>query len=190
MNSVSVDSIPHTDSARRRREGHRLLTGKDHYAGDWSAPGSLVAAVHRTPFAHARIGAIDTIRASELPGVAVVLTADNIGSAQTPLPSFGQFSKSLIERWQPTIRNCSHSTRAYGKVRYVGPHVAMVIAETREIAEDAVELIDVDYDATAAVMNVDDALREDAALIFEGHPTSGFLSRDVLVTFQISLTKN
>lgn len=66
----------------------------------------------------------------------------------------------------------------------------MVIAEIREIAEDAVELIDVDYVPIAAVMNVDDALREDGALIFEGHPTSGFLSREILVTFQISRKKN
>jgi aerobic carbon-monoxide dehydrogenase large subunit len=190
MNSVSIDSILHTDSARRRREDHCLLTGKDHYAGDLSTPGILVAAVLRSPFAHARIGAIDTTRASELPGVAVVLPADNIGSAQIPLPSFGRCSKSLIERWQPTIRNCSHPTLAHGKVRYVGQHVAMVIAEIREIAEDAVELIDVDYVPIAAVMNVDDALREDGALIFEGHPTSGFLSREILVTFQINRKKN
>jgi aerobic carbon-monoxide dehydrogenase large subunit len=165
MNSVFIDSIPHTDSARRRREDHRLLTGKEHYAGDLSAPGILVAAVLRNPIAHARIGVIDTTRASEVPAVAVDLIAENIGSAQIPLPSFDRFSKSLIERWQPTIGNCSHPTRAHGKVRYVGQHVAMVITETSKIAEDA-------------------------ALNFEGHPTSGFLPRDILVTFQISRKKN
>jgi aerobic carbon-monoxide dehydrogenase large subunit len=172
MNNVSTDSILHTGSARRRHEDPRLLTGKGHYAADLSAPGMLVAAVLRSPFAHARIGAIDTTRASELPGVAVVLTADNIGSAQIPLPSFGQFSQSLIERWQPTIRSCPHPTLAQGKVRYVGQPVAMVIADTREIAEDAIELIEVDYDPIPVVMDVDDALREDAALIFEEHPNN------------------
>jgi carbon-monoxide dehydrogenase large subunit len=170
MNSVSVDSNPHTGSVRRRHEDPRLLTGKGHYAADLAAPGMLVAAVLRSPFAHARIGKVYPARALELPGVAAVLTADNIGSAQIPLPSFGQFSQSLIERWQPTIRSCPHPTLAHGKVRYVGQPVAMVIAETREIAEDAIELIDVDYDPIAVVMNVDDSLREGATLVFDEHP--------------------
>jgi aerobic carbon-monoxide dehydrogenase large subunit len=170
MNNVSADSVPHTGRARRRHEDPRLLTGKGYYAADLSAPGMLVAAVLRSPLAHARLGTIDTKRAAELAGVAAVFTADDIGSAQMSLPSFGQFSQSLIERWRPTIRACPHPTLARGKVRYVGQPVALVIAQTREIAEDALELIEVDYEPIPTTMNVEDSLRDDAVRIFDEHP--------------------
>ena len=171
MNSISrIDSPAHTGASRRRTEDPRLLAGRGYYAADLAAPGMLVAAVLRSPFAHARLGAISSENATKLPGVVAVFTAADLGTAQMPLPSFGQFSKSLVDRWQPTIRSCPHPTLAYDKVRYVGQPVALVVAESREIAEDALELIEVDYDPLPVSMTVSDSVAEGAPLLFEAHP--------------------
>ncbi len=167
---MSSTSITHTGNARRREEDPRLLTGRGYYAADLRAPGMLVAAVLRSSFAHARVGMIATENAAKLPGVAAVFTADDLGSAQMALPSFGQFPRSLIDRWQPTIRNCPHPTLARGKVRYVGQPVALVVAESREIAEDALDLIEVDYDPLPVTMSVTDSIAPAAPLLFEECP--------------------
>ncbi len=171
MAGISIDTARrHTGTARKRAEDPRLLTGRGYYAADLRAPGMLVAAVLRSPMPHARIVAINVGAAAQLPGVAAVFTADDIGLSQIPLPSFGQFSRNLLDRWQPTIRVCPHPTLAKDKVRYVGQPVAFVVAESREIAEDALELIEVDYDPLPVTMTVDDAMADGAPLIFEEHP--------------------
>ena len=160
----------HVGAALRRVEDPRLLTGRGYYAADLAAPGMLVAAVLRSSLAHARLGAIATDKAAALPGVALVATAADLGAAQRPLPSFGQFPASLIERWQPAIRSCPHPTLAEGKVRYVGQPVALVVAESREIAEDALELIEVDYDPLPVTTSIGQSLAPDAPLLFEDQP--------------------
>jgi len=164
------EKAKHVGTDRLRHEDSRLLTGRGCYASDLAVPGMLVAAMLRSPFAHARLGTIDTAAAGRLSGVVAVFTADDLGTAQMGLPSFGQFPKPLIERWQPTIRNCPLPTLAKGKVRFVGQAVAMVVADSREIAEDALELIEVEYEALGAVTSMDDALAEGAPLIHEDLP--------------------
>jgi len=153
-----------------RLEDPRLLTGRGKYAADLHYPGALVGAVLRSPMAHARIGKIDSFAAAALPGVIAIYTAEDLGAAQRPLPSFGQFPKSLLDELKPTIRQCPHPTLAQGKVRYVGQPVAFVVAESREIAEDAVDLIEVDYDGIDVVMSVDKAIQEGAALLHDDLP--------------------
>jgi aerobic carbon-monoxide dehydrogenase large subunit len=171
MNTISIPPMAvHTGASRPRDEDPRLLTGRGYYTADLRAPGMLVAAILRSPFGHARLGAIDTNNAMKLPGIAAVFTADDLGTAQIPLPSFGQFSKSLLDRWNPTIRACPHPTLARGKVRYVGQPVAIVVADSREIAEDALELIEVDYDPLPVTMSVTESLDSGAPLVFDEYP--------------------
>ncbi|MBX3500458.1 MAG: xanthine dehydrogenase family protein [Alphaproteobacteria bacterium] len=165
-----VTSVRHVGAALRRIEDPRLLSGRGYYAADLAAPGMLVAAVLRSPLPHARVGAIDTTKATALPGVALVATAADLGAAQRALPSFGQFPKSLIDRWQPTIRTCPHPTLAQDKVRYVGQPVALVVAESREIAEDALELIEVDYQPLPVTTTIEQSLAADAPRLFEDQP--------------------
>ena len=160
----------HTGKAHRRLEDPRLLTGNGRYAADVTYPGTLVAAVLRSPVGHAWLGHIDTTAAAALQGVVAIYTAKDLGSAQRPLPSFGQFPKSVIEQINPTIRQCPHPTLAEGKVRYAGQPVAFVVAESREIAEDALDLIEVDYDSIAGVMSVDKALEPGAPLLYDELP--------------------
>ena len=150
-----------------RLEDPRLLTGRATYAADLDHPDVLVGAVLRSPIAHARLGRIDAAAARALPGIVAIYTAGDIGEAQRPLPSFGQFPKTLIDELHPTIRQCPHPTLAEGKVRYVGQPVAFIVAESREIAEDAVDLIEVDYDPIDAVMTSDRATQSGSALLHD-----------------------
>ena len=155
---------------RKRHEDPRLLTGRGYYASDLHHPNMLVGAVLRSSMPHAKILSVSIEEAQSMPGVHAVYTADTIGPAQISLPSFGQFPKPLVDRWQPQIRKCGHPTLAEGKVRYVGQPIAFVVAESREIAEDAVELIHVDYEPFDVVTDVDGSLAEGAPRLFEEYP--------------------
>lgn len=159
----------------------RLLRGEGHYVSDLSAEGMLVATVVRSPHAHARIRSIDVKRAAEHPGVAAVYTVADLGAAQRPLPSFGQFPKSLIDLWQPVIRPAPVTTLAAGKVRYVGEPVALIVAADRYVAEDAAELVDVDYEPLDAIGDVDAALAPNAPKLFEDWPDNVALRMTVKV---------
>src|SRR5262245_54707867 len=86
------------------------------------------------------------------------------------IPSFGQFPKPLIEKWKPLIRDAAHMTLAETKVRYVGEPIALVIAESRAIAEDALDALRVDFDVLSAVMDVDSAVDTKSARIFDEFP--------------------
>src|SRR5262249_6897807 len=120
-----------------RKEDRRLLTGAGKYAADFRLPGMVHAAVLRSPHAHARLGAIRTKAALALPGVIAVVTADDLGPV-------GCIPVRLGPR--PSVVACLQPPLAREKVRYVGEPLALVIAESRYLAEDALDLIEVDYD--------------------------------------------
>lgn len=168
--NASPPSGRHTGKAHRRLEDPRLLKGEGAYAADVTHPGALIGAILRSPVAHAKLGKIELAAALALPGVVAIYTAKDLGSAQRPLPSFGQFPKSLIDELQPTIRQCPHPTLAENKVRYVGQAVAFVVAVSREIAEDALDLIEVDYDPLGSVMTVDQAGQPEAPSLHDEIP--------------------
>src|SRR5438105_1383471 len=132
-----------------RLEGSLKVTGGARYAGDTILPGMLWAKFLRSPFPHARIVSIDASAARELPGVHAVLTGADIG-----LKRFGRY----LFDW-PVL--------AYDRVLYIGERVAAVAADTREIAEQAVELIDVEYEQLPAVLDPEEALAEGAPIL---HP--------------------
>src|ERR1700694_5153059 len=126
-------------SGIKRREDPRLITGTATYTDDVKLTGLTYAAFLRSPYAHARITRIDTSAAERAPGVLAVYTGAGVKDRVAPVPC----------AWN--VPNCDlkvppHPLLAYEKVRYVGDGVAMVIAETRATARDAIDLIDVDYE--------------------------------------------
>ena len=145
-----------------RNEDPRLLAGLGCYVDDVRPRDVLHAAVLRSPHAHARLAAIDTTRARALPGVALVLTAAELGELNQPTPL-------LIPH--PDLRHPRTATPlAAGEVRYVGEPVALVVAESRYLAEDALELIDVTWEPLPAVASLDAALADGAPLVHADVP--------------------
>jgi aerobic carbon-monoxide dehydrogenase large subunit len=125
-------------SGIKRREDPRLITGTATYTDDIKLPGLTYAAFLRSPYAHARITRIDTSAAEHAPGVLAVYTGASVKDRVATVPC----------AWN--VPNCDlkvppHPLLAHDKVRYVGDGVAMVIAESRAAARDAIDLIDVDY---------------------------------------------
>lgn len=128
------------------------VTGRAEYVTDLTVPGMLHGFVVRSPAIHARIVSIDTSAARSMGGVVDVLIGEDVAS-------FGCWGVVLKDR--PII--------ATDRVRYVGEPVAVVIAETIEIAENAAELVDVEYDELPRATTIQEALAEDAPLIHERH---------------------
>ncbi|WP_067433268.1 xanthine dehydrogenase family protein molybdopterin-binding subunit [Nocardioides jensenii] len=137
----------------RRVEDPRLLTGRSTYVDDLRVPGTAQAIFVRSPFAHARIRAIDTADAERAPGVLAVHTVTTLGSRWVP-----PFAEVNDKVGRPPL--------ADGVVRYVGDPVALIVAETRAQAVDAAELVDIDYDELPVVVDMEAALAPDAALQF------------------------
>ena len=138
-------------------DGPDKVTGAARYTFDVGLPGMLYAKVLRSPYPHARVRAVDTSRAEALPGVAAVVTGCD--AAQLPDPYYG-----VAIRDQPVV--------AIDKVRYVGDMVAAVAAVDEETAYRALALIDAQYEQLPAVMTIDEALADDAPILFE-EPVGG-----------------
>ena len=132
-----------------RFEDDALLNGSRRFIDDLEPRGTLHIAMARSPVAHARLASIDIAKSSSMPGVHTVLTGDDISRHSTPTPI----------GWEHIAdqRRTESLAMATSTVRYVGHIVAAVVAETRAIAEDAVEAIEIDYDPLPAVMDVDAA---------------------------------
>ncbi|HTN71293.1 MAG TPA: molybdopterin cofactor-binding domain-containing protein, partial [Methylomirabilota bacterium] len=135
----------------RRVDGVDKVSGQGIYAGDLQLPAMAFAKVLRSPLPHARIRGVNSSRAAALPGVLAVLTRDNLNVAAN---SFGVYVKD-------------QQILAADKVRYVGDMVAAVAAVDERIAEEAVKLIDVEYEELPAVYTVEEALKNGAPLVHE-----------------------
>ncbi|MCP5266496.1 MAG: xanthine dehydrogenase family protein molybdopterin-binding subunit [Burkholderiaceae bacterium] len=144
---------------RRRRavEHRRFVTGQGRFAADVNPPGLLHVAIVASPHASARIVSIDTSAAQALPGVRLVLTGEALQRELDPMLPGVDAPK--VERYP----------LAQGVVRYVGEWVVAVVADTRAIAEDACELIDVDYAEMPHVIRAEDAMAADAPLVHPAH---------------------
>jgi aerobic carbon-monoxide dehydrogenase large subunit len=147
-------------AAVRRKEDIRFLTGRGRYTDDLNRPGQLHAYILRSPHAHAEIGGIDTSEAKAAPGVAAVFTGADI---QAGLPC-GWLVKS---KDGSPMAEPPHPVLAQARVRHVGEPVAAVIAETREQAKDAAELIEVEYKPLPAVVAADDAIKPGRPQLFD-----------------------
>jgi aerobic carbon-monoxide dehydrogenase large subunit len=147
-----------------RREDPALLTGEARFVDDLVVPGALHAKIVRSPYAHARISSIDTKEAEDMPGVVAVLTgADLRDEWENPLPC----------AWPVTddMKNPEHWPLAIDEACFAGEGVAVVVAETREQARDAMEAIVVDYDELPVVLDLE-AAASDSALVHESLGTN------------------
>ncbi|ACL56740.1 xanthine dehydrogenase family protein molybdopterin-binding subunit [Methylobacterium nodulans] len=144
----------------RRKEDQRFITGKGRYVDDFNRPGQAYAYFLRSPHAHAAIRGIDAAAARAMPGVIGVFTGEDLAADKVG---------GLICGWMIHSKDGSpmktgpHPALAQGKVRYVGDHVAVVVAETLAQARDAAEAIEVDYDLLPAV--VETARAQGAAVV-------------------------
>ena len=156
----------------KRQEDVRFLTGAARYVADVKLPGMLHAAVLRSPHAHARITSIDASEALSLPGIHAVYTFDDIAPLAKPIP--------VRVFHLPGLEDFLQNHLAVDKVRYVGEPVAVIVAESRYLAEDALEAVQVDYEPLPPVTGVRQSL-EDQVLLHEqngtnlaGHAVVGF----------------
>lgn len=178
----------YTGTSHLRTEDARLLSGHAQFIDDIAVQGMAEGAILRSPLAHARIVSIDVSEAKALPGVYDVITGAELAGVAGPMP--------VIWRPIPDQRIAPAPALAHDTVRWVGQGVAAVVAENRYIAEDALELIDVDYEPLPAIADLDDALAEGAPRIFEdwpdnlsgsltltnGNATAAFEEADVVVS--------
>jgi carbon-monoxide dehydrogenase large subunit len=142
----------------KRSEDPRILTGAGRYVDDVQLPGMAHAAFVRSTEPHARIVRIDTAEARKAPGVLGVYTGADLEALTNPV-------KPMME--MPGSKNPTYGTLTTDKVRYVGDPVAMVVAETRYLAEDACELVEVEYEALPAAMTAAQALDPATPALFE-----------------------
>ena len=175
-----------------RVEDAALLTGRGRYIDDLGVPpGTLHAAILRSSHAHAHIRALDTKAAAAAPGVAVVITGAEVAALSTPLVPV---LRAPLEGWPIAV----------GRVRYVGEPVAVVVAADRYLAEDALDLIDVDYDPLPALVEPLAALAPGAPTLHDqfgsniasdrafryGDPDAAFAAAPRRVTVEIRYPRN
>jgi carbon-monoxide dehydrogenase large subunit len=148
-----------------RKEDPRLLTGQGRYIDDLALPGMVWMAVVRSPLAHARIKAVDVSAALAMPGVLAALTGEDLASDWAgPLPCVWPVTED--------IKMTQHWPVTKDKVRYAGDAVAVVVAESRETAQDALEAVVVDYESMPAVTDLEAALEDGAPLVHEDFGTN------------------
>ncbi|HZP41791.1 MAG TPA: xanthine dehydrogenase family protein molybdopterin-binding subunit [Candidatus Binatia bacterium] len=146
-----------------RVEDPRFLRGRASYVDDLKLPGTLHLAFVRSPHAHARIARIDGAAALALPGVRRVLTGADVADRIRPMGF--PFRPEVFP--PTTFKQSKWPCLAVGKVRHVGEPVALVVAESRYLAEDAAELVQVEYDPLPAVVDPEQALAPGAPLVHE-----------------------
>ena len=152
-------------SGIRRREDPRLITGRASYTDDIKLPGMVHAAILRSIYAHANIKSVDTSGAVNQPGVIAVYTGADTDGVLNGLPCAWLIPNS-------DLKTPAHPAIAKDKVRYVGDAVAVVVAETRYQAEDALEHIVVDYEPLDAVINPKDAAQDGAPQLHDDAPNN------------------
>src|SRR5207237_10816507 len=150
---MAVETRPHggIGESSKRTEDARFIRGQGNYLDDIVLPGMLHMVILRSPHAHARITSIATTAASAIPGVVAVVTGELM--AQHKLA------------WMPTLSGDTQAVLATDKVRFQGQEVAAVVATSKYAAEDAVGLIEVDYDLLPPVISPQKAMEGGAPLI-------------------------
>ncbi len=181
-----------------RPDGADKVTGRAIYGADMRLTGMLHGKMLRSPHAHARIKSIDTSKAKALPGVRAVVTAHDMPKAEDRMANLGEMSVN--------VKHLSNNALAYDKVLYRGHAVAAVAATNVHVAEEALKLIEVDYEVLPAALDVLDAMKDEAPILHEdlkstdlgqqtdkvsnvvnhfqfklGEPASGFEEADIVI---------
>jgi carbon-monoxide dehydrogenase large subunit len=152
-------ATPLVGSRIKRREDPRLIMGRGTYVDDVQLPRMTYAAMLRSPYAHARILRINVDKAKALPGVVAVLTGADLQGKNVPCG------------WTlPDMKVAPHPALAVGKVRYTGDAVAVVVAEERYLARDALDLIEVDYEPLPVVVDAEKAIQAGAPQLHDEVP--------------------
>ena len=146
-----------------RPDGADKVTGRAIYGADMRLTGMLHGKVLRSPHAHARIRSIDTSKAKALPGVKAVVTAHDMPKAEDRMANLGEMSVN--------VKHLSNNAMAYDKVLYRGHAVAAVAAVNVHVAEEALNLIEVDYEVLPAAIDVLDAMKDAAPILHEDQKT-------------------
>lgn len=156
----------------RRKEDRRLVTGRAQHVGDMHMSGLLHAAVLRSPFAHADVTAIDAGAALALEGVVAVFTAGDLAGKVGPFVESArlEISPLLTQKVDVNLKSCPMPVLADGRVFWVGQPIAVVVALDRYLAEDALELVSVDYEPLPAVSDPERALEPGSPVL---HPELG-----------------
>src|SRR5579872_4611209 len=171
---VAVNDTIVTDSVKRftwvgtrpiRPDGVPKVTGKALYGADYRLPGLLYGRILRSPHAHARIKSVDTSAAEKLPGVKAVITAKDFPDQK--------FDYIGPERVAVNFWHVTRNILAREKALYEGHAIAAVAAISASIAEEAISLIKVDYEVLPHVIDVDEAMADNAPLLFEDMITRG-----------------
>lgn len=158
MNRVWEERPSYIGVSRRRHEDRRLLAGEGRYLGDIIRPGQVEMAIVRSYLPHARIRSIDLSAARAHPGVLAVVSAADLSNL-APIPDYFD--------WARPVR---HFPLARDTVRYVGAPVAAIVATDRYIAEDAAELVEIDYEELPVVTNAAEALAPGAPRLYQDWP--------------------
>jgi len=151
------EDLREVGTPRRKVDGAQLIMGRKAYVEDRVEPGTLHMKLLRSSFAHAYITKIDTSMAESLPGVVSIITHENCpdvyyGSAGQGFPEPSPYDKKMFNQ----------------KIRHAGDRIAAVVAETEQVALDAIALIHVEYEALPAVMSIDEAMAPGAPVIQNG----------------------
>ena len=146
-----------------RHDGVDKVTGRAKYGADINLAGMLHGKILRSPHAHARIRSIDTSRAEAMPGVKAVITARDFPIVEDAILDYFETRGS--------IRTVAENVLASDKALYKGHAIAVVAAESPHIAEEALDLIQVDYEVLTPILDVREAMREDAPLLLDNMTT-------------------
>jgi 2-furoyl-CoA dehydrogenase large subunit len=138
----------------KRKEDLRLLTGRGCFMDDIRLPNMKYAAILRSPYPHAWIKGMDISQALKVSGVRGVLTGEDVAAMSQPFP--------VGVPIPPKYYSC-----AVDKVRYVGEPVAVVVADNRYIAEDALDMIEIEYEPLPVVMDIEEAAEADAPILHD-----------------------
>lgn len=156
-----------------RREDARLLTGRGQFVADLKLPDTLHAVFVRSQVAHARIRSVDLSRAAAAPGVLLAMSGADLLQVLPPVPDT---QLSLPRKWTTQVQhkflNPQQPLLAHDKVRHVGEAVAVILAESRYLAEDAAELVAVDLEPLPAAVDPESALKPDSPVLHEQYGTN------------------
>jgi carbon-monoxide dehydrogenase large subunit len=158
MGASDFANLPYIGESLKRKEDYRFLTGAGNYTDDINLANQTYAVFVRSPHAHAAIKSIDVSKAEAMPGVKKVFTGKDVEGKMGGLPC----GWLITSTDGSPMKEPPHPILAQGKVRYVGDHVAMVVADTIEQAKNAAEAVEVDYDVLPAVVRVTDAAKATA----------------------------
>jgi CO/xanthine dehydrogenase Mo-binding subunit len=154
-----------------RPDGVEKVTGRAQYGADVQLPGLIQGRILRSPHAHARIVSIDTSEAEKVPGVFAVITAKDFPAAADKIEDLGESAVNL--------KDALDNILASDKALYRGHAVAAVAATNGHVAEEALAKIKVQYEVLPPVLDVRDAMREDAPLLNEKRHTKTLMTGEL-----------